>query len=107
MSLNSSLELYIMPCGGAVDIEVTLNGEIVKSKRHIVGFGRIVIPDPPIASRYYIRVLAANYEELRKTSGVEVTITLVQLYIFNLLQHFCRFMLLQSHLSTSLCQTSH
>lgn len=63
-----------MPCGGAVNVEVTLNKEIVDSQRGIVGYGRIVIPNPSLTSRYHIRILSANREELGKTSGVEVRI---------------------------------
>lgn len=69
---NSSLEFYIMPCGGAVDAEVTLNKEIIDSQRGIVGYGRFLITNPSITSRYYIRILSASREELGKTSGVEV-----------------------------------
>lgn len=61
-----------MPCGGAVDVEVSLNKEIIENQRGIVGYGRITIPNPSITSRYYIRILSANREELGKTSGVEV-----------------------------------
>lgn len=71
-AFNSSLEFYIMPCGGAVDAEVALNKEIIDSQRGIIGYGRVVIPNPSITSRYYIRILSANREELGKTSGVEV-----------------------------------
>lgn len=71
-TFNSSLEFYIMPCGGAVDAEVALNKEIIDSQRGIIGYGRVVIPNPSITSRYYIRILSANREELGKTSGVEV-----------------------------------
>lgn len=71
-AFNSSLEFYIMPCGGAVDAEIALNKEIIDSQRGIIGYGRVVIPNPSITSRYYIRILSANREELGKTSGVEV-----------------------------------
>lgn len=69
---NSSLELYVMPCGGAVDVEVTFDKEVVASQRGIVGYGQVIIPNPSTSSRYYIRILSVNREELEKTSGVEV-----------------------------------
>lgn len=71
-AFNTSLEFYIMPCGGAVDAEVTLNKEIIDSQRGIIGYGRIIVPNPSVTSRYYIRILSANREELGKISGVEV-----------------------------------
>lgn len=72
-----------MPCGGAVDAEVTLNKEIVDSQRGIIGYGRIIIPNPSITSRYYIRILSLNREELGKTSGVEVNPSKHYRFFFN------------------------
>lgn len=71
-STNPALELYIMPCGGAVDVEITLQGQVIESQMNVVGFGRILVKNPIAGARYYIRVLTTNREELRKTSGVEV-----------------------------------
>lgn len=72
---ESSLELFIMPCGGAVNVTVNLQGNPVASKRGIEGFGRLRIPQPKPKARYYIKVYSSNREELRKTSGVEIYAT--------------------------------
>lgn len=71
-SSGSSLVLFVMPCGGAVNVEIMLNGKVVDSQRNVVGLGRMFVSRPTVGSRYYIRVLSANVEELRKTTGVEV-----------------------------------
>lgn len=61
-----------MPCGGAIDVEISLKRNVIETKRGIEGFGRIVIPDPKEGGRYYIKILTSYREELRKQSGVEV-----------------------------------
>lgn len=61
-----------MPCGGAVDVEVTLKNSPVEQRRRIDGYGKLIIKNPIRGQRYYIRVLTTNREELKRTSGVEV-----------------------------------
>ncbi|CAH0564027.1 unnamed protein product [Brassicogethes aeneus] len=72
---ESSLELFIMPCGGAVDVEVNLKGEVIALKKRIEGFGKVRISSPLVKSRYRIKVYTSNREEFRKTSGVEIYAT--------------------------------
>lgn len=68
-----TLDLFIIPCSGAVDVEVSLKDEIIIAKRRIEGFGDISLTNPITAGRYYIKIIASNHEELQKISGVEVT----------------------------------
>lgn len=67
-----TLDLFVIPCGGAIDLEVTLKNATVVSPRRIKSFGRISIKNPVQFARYYIKIYALNREELKKTSGVEV-----------------------------------
>ncbi|KAF2900330.1 hypothetical protein ILUMI_05853, partial [Ignelater luminosus] len=71
--LSDSLKLYVTPCGGAIDIYVSLKNETILRRRNIEGFGRLIIENPKIGSRYYIKILSSNKEELRRISGVEVS----------------------------------
>ncbi|GLV39504.1 nord [Carabus blaptoides fortunei] len=69
------LKLYVIPCGGAVDVEVTLKSTSVEQRRRVDGYGKIFIKNPIRGQRYYIRVITTNREELKRTSGVEVLAT--------------------------------
>lgn len=69
---GKNLELYLMPCGGAIDVEISLKRKTVELKRGIEGFGRIVISNPKIGARYYIKIITSYKDELMKQSGVEV-----------------------------------
>lgn len=63
-----------MPCDGSIDVEITLNRRIVEIKRGIVGYGRIVVNNPKIGARYYIKIITSYKDELVKQSGVEVSL---------------------------------
>lgn len=66
------LDFFVMPCGGAVDVEITQKDLTVVAPRRIEGFGKISIFEPIQSARYYIKIFALNNEELKKTVGVEV-----------------------------------
>lgn len=69
------LEIYVVPCGGSVDVEITHMGEMVEARRRIESFGKIKMSNPKKGARYYIKVFASNREELKRTSGVEIYAT--------------------------------
>lgn len=71
----NELLFYVMPCGGGVEVEVTLNGNRIVQRRRVDGYEKLIIRAPAFGQRYYIRVLSVNKEELRRTSGVEVLAT--------------------------------
>lgn len=72
---SSSLDLFVMPCGGAVDVEVSRKDVVVVPPTRIEGFGTISIPNPHTFARYYVKIFALNREELKRTNGVEVYAT--------------------------------
>ncbi|EFA08046.2 protein NDNF isoform X2 [Tribolium castaneum] len=75
VNATESLDLFVIPCGGAIDIEVTLKNATVVPPKRVKSFGRITIKNPVQFARYYIKIYALNREELKKTSGVEIYAT--------------------------------
>ncbi|XP_044252651.1 protein NDNF-like [Tribolium madens] len=75
VNATESLELFVIPCGGAIEIEVTLKNATVVPLERVKSFKRITIKNPVQFARYYIKIYALNREELKKTSGVEVYAT--------------------------------
>ncbi|RZB39815.1 NDNF [Asbolus verrucosus] len=69
------LYLFVIPCGGAVDVEVSLKDSTVVPPKRVEGFERITIKNPVQSARYYIKIFALNREELKKTTGVEIYAT--------------------------------
>lgn len=72
-----------MPCGGAIDIEISLKRKIVEVKKGIESFGRIIINNPEVGARYYIKIITTYKDELTKQSGVEVSLVNRKLAISN------------------------
>jgi len=70
------MHLYVMSCGGAVDVELTLKGEVVVPRKLIYGYERFRVMNPAHGQRYVLRVTASNLEELRRISAVEVSTVL-------------------------------
>lgn len=68
-----SLDLYVIPCGGAIDVEVTLKDATVIPPKRVESFWNVSIPNPVLSARYYIKIFALNREELKKSTGVEVS----------------------------------
>ncbi|KAJ9579506.1 hypothetical protein L9F63_004825 [Diploptera punctata] len=72
---DGEFHLYVMPCGGAVDVELTLKGEIVVPRKQVYGYERFRVQSPERGQRYTLRISAHNPEELRRISAVEVLAT--------------------------------
>ncbi|XP_017778877.1 PREDICTED: protein NDNF [Nicrophorus vespilloides] len=72
---HDDLEVYVMPCGGAVDVQVTKRHEVIETRRTIEGFGKISVKNPQSGARYNIKIFSTNGEELRRTSGIELYAT--------------------------------
>jgi hypothetical protein len=70
---ESEMHFYVMPCGGAVHVELTLKGEAVVPRKLIYGYERFRVKNPSRGQRYVLRVTASNSEELRRISAVEVS----------------------------------
>ncbi|GFG38442.1 hypothetical protein Cfor_02476 [Coptotermes formosanus] len=71
----NELHLYIMPCGGAVDMELTLKGEAIVSRKQIYGYEMFRVMNPVLGQRYLLRISASKSEELHRISTVEVLAT--------------------------------
>jgi hypothetical protein len=69
----NELHLYIMPCGGAVDMELTLKGEAIVSRKQIYGYEMFRVMNPVLGQRYLLRISASKSEELHRISTVEVS----------------------------------
>ncbi|PSN56010.1 hypothetical protein C0J52_13710 [Blattella germanica] len=69
---DGELHFYVMPCGGAVDVELLLKGEVVLPRKQIYGYERFRVANPGRGQRYTLRISAANPEELRRISAVEI-----------------------------------
>jgi hypothetical protein len=63
-----------MSCGGAVDAELTLKGEVVVPRKLIYEYERFRVVNPARGQRYVLRITASNPEELRRIKAVEVRI---------------------------------
>ncbi|KDR23074.1 Fibronectin type-III domain-containing protein C4orf31-like protein [Zootermopsis nevadensis] len=72
---ENEMHLYVMSCGGAVDAELTLKGEVVIPRKIIYGYERFRVMNPARGQRYVLRVMASNSEELRRIKAVEVLAT--------------------------------
>ena len=77
--IHSELHLYVMPCGGAVDTELTLKGEAIVSRKQIYGYEMFRVMNPVLGQRYLLRISASKSEELHRISTVEVST--VQIFI--------------------------
>ena len=71
---RDDLYFYIMPCGGAVDAEVTLKGETIISRKQIYGYEMLRVKNPVLRQRFLLRISASKSEELHRISTVEVSI---------------------------------
>lgn len=71
---ENEMHLYVMSCGGAVDAELTLKGEVVVPRKLIYEYERFRVMNPARGQRYVLRVTASNPEELRRIKAVEVSI---------------------------------
>lgn len=69
---RNELDFYIMPCGGAVDAEVTLKGEAIISRKQIYGYEIFRVKNPVLGQRFLLRISASKSEELHRISTVEV-----------------------------------
>jgi hypothetical protein len=72
-SAENEMHFYVMSCGGAVDVELTLKGEAVIPRRLIYEYERFRVMNPARGQRYLLRVTASNSEELRRIKTVEVS----------------------------------
>ncbi|KAJ8923023.1 hypothetical protein NQ315_001571 [Exocentrus adspersus] len=71
---GNPLNIFVMPCGALIDLEVVHRGVTVISKERIEKFQHAVLNAPVDGARYSIKVIAVNSngEDLGKNSGVEV-----------------------------------
>ena len=69
---SKALDLFVIPCGGVIDVEVVLKDVTIIQPKRVESFERLTIEHPVAAGRYYVKVFASNREELKKSSGVEV-----------------------------------
>jgi hypothetical protein len=72
---RDELYFYVMPCGGAVDAEVTLKGKTITSRKQIYGYEMLRVESPVLRQRFLLRISASKSEELHRISTVEVLAT--------------------------------
>jgi hypothetical protein len=70
---ENEMQFYVMPCGGAVHVELLLKGEAVVPRKLVYGYEKFRVMNPSRGQRYVLRVTASNSEELRRISAVEVS----------------------------------
>jgi hypothetical protein len=70
---GDELYFYIMPCGGAVDAEVTLKREAIISRKQIYGYEILRVKNPVLGQRFLLRISASESEEMHRISTVEVS----------------------------------
>jgi len=70
---RDDLYFYVMPCGGAVDAEVTLKGETIISRKQIYGYEILRVKNPVLRQRFLLRISTSKSEELHRISTVEVS----------------------------------
>jgi hypothetical protein len=70
---HDELYFYVMPCGGAVDAEVTRKGETIISRKQIYGYEMLRVKNPALRQRFFLRISASKSEELHRISTVEVS----------------------------------
>ena len=70
---RDELYFYVMPCGGAVDAEVTLKGETIISRKQIYGYEMLRVKNPVLRQRFLLRISVSKSEELHRISTVEVS----------------------------------
>ncbi|KAL3272850.1 hypothetical protein HHI36_014311 [Cryptolaemus montrouzieri] len=71
-NVKDNLDLFIIPCGGLVDVKIMLKRDTVAVSRKIEGFRKITLKYPKRGERYMIKVLINKTEDSRRTSAVEV-----------------------------------
>jgi hypothetical protein len=70
---GDEVHFYVMPCGGAVDAEITLKREAIISRKQIYGYEVLRVKNPAIGQRFLLRISASKSEELHRISTVEVS----------------------------------
>ncbi|XP_063229069.1 protein NDNF [Bacillus rossius redtenbacheri] len=69
------LQMYVMPCGGAVDAEVTSQGKVVVARRRVEGYDVLRVADAARGQRFLLKVVARDPDELSRISALEVLAT--------------------------------
>lgn len=69
------MQMYVMACGGSVDVRLRLDGQQMEPRRRVDGYGQLNVPTPSRGQRYTLQVSAPNREELRRVHTLEVLAT--------------------------------
>ncbi|KAJ8959777.1 hypothetical protein NQ314_006207 [Rhamnusium bicolor] len=72
---GNPLNIFIMPCGALIYVEISLKNKTIIPQRIIEKFGNILIKSPVEGARYYIKILTINGEDVSRTSAVEIFVT--------------------------------
>ncbi|KAK9885449.1 hypothetical protein WA026_010945 [Henosepilachna vigintioctopunctata] len=71
--VKDDLDLFIIPCGGPVDVKIMLKGQVVLASRRIEGFRKLTLKNPKRGMRYLIKIFTNRKEGIsRRTSAVEI-----------------------------------
>ncbi|XP_045477540.1 protein NDNF-like [Harmonia axyridis] len=69
---ENDFNIFVIPCGGPVDVKLLLKGEPVLNARKIESFRKLTVKNSSRGARYQIKVFTNSGEEYRKTSGVQI-----------------------------------
>ncbi|XP_044760433.1 protein NDNF-like isoform X2 [Coccinella septempunctata] len=69
---ENDLDIFVIPCGGPVDVKLMLKGESMLSARKIEGFRKLTLKNSIRGARYQIKVLTNSGEDYKRTTGVQI-----------------------------------